>query len=65
MENFLLKFRNKMKQAKLRLVAVEKKENGKKQEGKVVKIEIKKNESMIYFEKTNPNIYINVKKCNE
>ena len=54
-----------MKQAKLRLVVVEKKENGKKQEEKVVKIEIKKNESMIYFEKTNPNIYINVKKCNE
>ena len=34
----------------------------KKQEEKVVKIEIKKNESMIYFEKTYPNIYINVKK---
>ena len=54
-----------MKQAKLRLEVVKKKENGKKQEEKVVKFEIKKNESMIYFEKTDPNIYINVKKCNE
>ena len=48
-----------MKQAKLRLVVVEKKENGKKQEEKVEKIEIKKNESMIFFEKTS-NIYIRI-----
>ena len=53
-----------MKQAKLILVVVEKKEDGKTRR-ESWKNWNKKEWSMIYFEKTNPNIYINVKKCNE
>jgi hypothetical protein len=50
------------KQTQLKLV-VEKKENENKEGGKKVErkaeLKIKKNESLIYFEKTNPDIYMN------